>query len=194
MSFGAHMTLSEILRQAIATFRAHKMRTLLTMCGIVWGIASVILLVGLGRGFVADQKRHMETLGKDLVIVWGGRTSSQVGGRAAGREIHLSVDDAYLIRDECYLVKNVSPELRRTVPEVSQFNLANRGVVGMWPSYQEFRSLLISEGRLITEDDEREGRRVLVLGSKAYRQLFPGQPALGATVLVKSVPYSVVGV
>ncbi len=188
------MTLSEILRQAFATFRAHKMRTFLTMFGIVWGIASVILLVGLGLGFGADQKKHMETLGKDLVIMWGGRTSSQVGGRAAGREIQLNVEDAYLIRDECYLVKNVSPELRRTVPEVSQYNLANRGVVGMWPSYQEFRSLLISEGRLITADDEREGRRVLVLGSKAYRQLFPGQPALGATVLVQSVPYLVVGI
>jgi len=188
------MTLSEILRQAVATFRAHKMRTFLTMFGIVWGIASVILLVGLGRGFVVDQKKHMETLGKDLVIVWGGRTSTQVGGRAAGREIHLNVDDAELIRDECYLVKNVSPELRRTIPEVSQHNSANRGVVGMWPSYQEFRSLKISEGRLISDDDEREGRRVLVLGSKAYRQLFPGQPALGATVLVKSVPYTVVGV
>ena len=160
------MTLSEILRQALATFRAHKMRTFLTMFGLVWGIASVILLVGLGRGFVVDQKKHMETLGKDLVIVWGGRTSSQVGGRAAGREIQLNVDDARLIRDECYLVKNVSPELRRTIPEVSQFNSANRGVVGMWPSYQEFRSLKISEGRLITDDDEREGRRVLVLGSK----------------------------
>jgi len=188
------MTLSEIFRQAVATFRAHKLRTFLTMFGLVWGIASVILLVGLGRGFVVDQKKHMETLGKDLVIVWGGRTSTQVGGRAAGREIRLNVDDAELIRDECYLVKNVSPELRRTIPEVSQFNLANRGVVGMWPSYQDFRSLKVSEGRLITEDDEREGRRVLVLGSKAYRQLFPGQPAIGATVLVKSVPYSVVGV
>jgi putative ABC transport system permease protein len=188
------MTLSEILRQALATFRAHKMRTFLTMFGIIWGIASVIILVGLGRGFVVDQKRHMETLGKDLVIVWGGRTSSQVGGRAAGREIHLNVDDADLIRDECYMIKNVSPELRREIPEVSQFNSANRGVVGMWPAYQDFRSLIISEGRLITDDDEREGRRVLVLGSKAYRQLFPGQPAIGATVLVKSVPYSVIGV
>src|SRR6201993_1705594 len=183
------MTLSEIFRQAVATFR-----TFLTMFGLVWGIASVIILVGLGRGFVVDQKKHMETLGKDLVIVWGGRTSTQVGGRAAGREIHLSVDDADLIRDECYLVKNVSPELRRTIPEVSQYNLGSRGVVGMWPSYQDFRSLQISEGRLISDDDEREGRRVLVLGSKAYRQLFPGQPAIGASVLVQSVPYTVVGV
>src|SRR3974377_147426 len=104
------MTLSERRRQAMATFRAHKMRTFLTMFGIVWGIASVILLVGLGRGFVVDQKKHMETLGKDLGIVWGGRTSAQAGGLAAGREITLIIDDARLIREECYLVKTVSPE------------------------------------------------------------------------------------
>jgi len=187
------MNLAELLNQSFATFRAHKMRIFLTMFGIVWGIASVILLVGLGRGFSVDQKRRLQTLGKDLVIVWGGRTSAQVGGRAAGREINLTIDDAHLIRDECYLVKNVSPELRRTIPEVSQFNSASRGVVGMWPSYQDFRSLLIEEGRLITDDDERESRRVVILGSAARQQLFPGQPAVGAAILIKSLPYTVVG-
>ena len=188
------MNLFEILRQTIATFRAHKMRIFLTMFGIVWGISSVILLVGLGRGFSADQKRRMQTLGKDLVIVWAGRTSSQVGGLAAGREITLTIDDARLIRNECYLVKNVSPEMRRSIPEVSQFNSASRGVVGIWPSYQNFRSLLIDEGRLITEDDERDSNRVVILGFAARRQLFPGQPAVGATLLIKSVPYTVIGV
>jgi putative ABC transport system permease protein len=194
MSLGATMSLFEILRQTIATFRAHKMRIFLTMFGIVWGISSVILLVGLGRGFSADQKRRMQTLGKDLVIVWAGRTSSQVGGLAAGREITLTIDDARLIRNECYLVKNVSPEMRRSIPEVSQFNSASRGVVGIWPSYQDFRSLLIDEGRLITEDDERDSNRVVILGFAARRQLFPGQPAIGATLLIKSVPYIVIGV
>jgi putative ABC transport system permease protein len=188
------MTFSEIFRQAFATFRAHKMRTFLTMFGIVWGIASVILLVGLGRGFTVDQKKHMETLGKDLVIVWGGRTSAQAGGLAAGREIKLVIGDARLIRDECYLVKNVSPELQRTVPEVSAFNSANRGVVGVWPAFQDFRSLKLAEGRLLADEDEREGRRVVVLGSAAQQQLFPGQPAVGASVSIKGVPYTVVGV
>jgi putative ABC transport system permease protein len=188
------MSLREIFRQTLATFRAHKMRSFLTMFGIVWGIASVIILVGLGKGFSKDQHDRMKSLGKDLVIVWGGRTSSQVGGRAAGREIQLKIDDAELIRQECYLVRSVSPELRRTVPEVSAFNSANRGVVGMWPSYQEFRSLLLEEGRLITDDDEREARRVVILGSAARQQLFNGQPAVGASVLIKSVPYTVVGV
>jgi len=170
------------------------MRMFLTIFGIVWGIASVILLVGLGRGFSVDQKRHMETLGKDLVIVWGGRTSAQAGGLAAGREISLVADDVRLIRSQCYRVKNVSPELRRGVPEVSSLNSANREVVGMWPSYQGFRSLILEEGRLINDDDEAQANRVVVLGSAARQQLFSGQAAVGATLLVKSVPYTVVGV
>jgi len=188
------MNVIEILRQTLESFRAHKMRMFLTMFGIVWGIASVILLVGLGRGFSVDSKKRMQTLGKDLVIVWGGRTSSQVGGLAAGREVSLTIEDARLVRDECYQVKIVSPELRRSVPEVSQFNSANRGVVGMWPSYQQFRSLLLSEGRLLTDEDEREARRVVILGDAARQQLFSGQPAVGAALSIKGVPYSVIGV
>lgn len=188
------MNFLEIAHQTLATFKAHKMRMFLTMFGIIWGIASVILLVGLGRGFSADQQKRMETLGKDLVIVWGGRTSSQVGGLAAGREISLTVDDARLIRDECYLVRNVSPELRRAVPEVSQFNSANREVVGMWPAFQNFRSLHLSEGRLITEEDESEGRRVVILGDATRKQLFSGKPAIGANLEIKGVPYTVIGI
>jgi putative ABC transport system permease protein len=188
------MNLLEITRQTLATFKAHKMRVFLTMFGIVWGIASVILLVGLGRGFSVDQQKRMESLGKDLVIIWGGRTSSQVGGLAAGREITLTVDDAEIIRDECYLVKNVSPELRRAIPEVSQFNSANREVVGIWPAFQSFRSLALGDGRLITEEDETEARRVVILGDAARKQLFSGKPAIGANLQIKGVPYTVIGV
>jgi putative ABC transport system permease protein len=193
-SLGIAMNFTEILRQTFAMFRAHKMRMFLTMFGIVWGISSVILLVGLGRGFSADNQRRMKTLGKDLVIVWGGRTSAQAGGLAAGREIRLVIDDARMIRSECYLVKTVSPELRRGVPEVSQFNSANREVVGMWPSYQDFRSLTVAEGRPVSEEDESEARRVVVLGDAARKQLFSGQPAVGASILIQRVPYTVIGI
>ena len=188
------MNVRDILKQTWATLRAHKMRSFLTMFGIIWGIASVILLVGLGLGFSKDQKKRMETLGKDLVIIWGGRTSSQVGGLAAGRPITLNIDDARLIRKEAYFVKAVSPELQRTVTEVSQFNSAARQVSGIWPAYQDFRSLIVSQGRLMTEDDETEGRRVVILGWNAARQLFPGQPAVGATVEIARYPYTVIAV
>ena len=188
------MNLVEVVKQTFATLRAHKMRSFLTMFGIVWGIASVILLVGLGLGFQQDQHKRMETLGKDLVIIWGGRTSSQVGGLAAGRPVTLNIDDARLIRKECYLVKAVSPELERSVSQVSQFNSSNRQVSGVWPAYQDFRSLNLSEGRLMTQEDEDQMHRVTVLGSNAAKQLFPGQPAIGATVEMAGYPYTVIGV
>ena len=188
------MNLLDILKQTLATLRAHKMRSFLTMFGIIWGIASVILLVGLGLGFSKDQKKRMETLGKDLVIIWGGRTSSQVGGLSAGRVITLNIEDARLIKKEAYLVRAISPELQRSVTEVSQFNSAARQVSGIWPAYQDFRSLIVSEGRLMIDDDEAEARRVVILGSNAARQLFPGQPAVGATVEIARYPYTVIAV
>jgi putative ABC transport system permease protein len=188
------MNFREITRQTLATLRAHKMRSFLTMFGIVWGIASVIILVGLGLGFSKDQKKRMETLGKDLVIMWGGRTSTQIGGLAAGRKITLTIDDARLIRKECYLVKLVSPELQRSVPEVSPFNSAARQISGVWPAYQGFRSLILSEGRLITDEDEDNANRVVILGWNAARQLYPGQPAVGTTLIIARYPYTVIGV
>ncbi|MGH8458885.1 MAG: ABC transporter permease, partial [Nevskiales bacterium] len=154
------MSLYEVLRQTVATLRAHKLRSFLTMFGIVWGIASVILMVGLGKGFSRDQKERMKSLGTDLVIVWGGRTSAQAGGYAAGREIELQVRDARLIHEECHRVKNVSPELRRAVFQVSEFNSANRPVRGVWPEIQNFRSLRATEGRLMNAEDEQQARRV----------------------------------
>ncbi len=188
------MNLREIARQTLSAMRAHKMRSFLTMFGIIWGITSVVLLVGLGRGFNQDQKRRLRTIGVDLVIVWGGRTSTGAGGYAAGRPIRLKVEDAVAIQRECYLIKTVSPEVIRPVPEVSRFNAANRPVRGVWPQYQEFRSLKPAEGRLMTAEDEADGRRVVVLGDEARQQLFRGQPAIGATLEMAGYPYQVIGV
>jgi putative ABC transport system permease protein len=188
------MNLLEVLRTTFATFRAHKMRSFLTMFGIVWGIASVILLVGLGKGFSRQQKENWKTLGTDLVIMWGGRTSAQTGGLAAGREIPLTIEDARLIKRECYRVKQVSPELTRSLPETSAFNSANVQVTGVWPEYQDFRSLTITEGRRLEPQDEDQERRVVILGYDVRQQLFNGQPAIGASLSIRGVPYTVIGV
>ncbi len=188
------MNLREIARQTLSSMRAHKMRSFLTMFGIIWGITSVVLLVGLGRGFNRDQKRRLRSIGVDLAIVWGGRTSTEAGGYAGGRPIRLNVDDARAIQRECYLIKTVSPELIRPVPEVSAFNSANRPIRGVWPEYQSFRSLTPSEGRLMVAEDEAEARRVVVLGVEARQQLFRGQPAIGATLVIAGYPYQVIGV
>jgi putative ABC transport system permease protein len=188
------MNFRELAGQVFSSMMAHKMRSFLTMFGIIWGIASVILLVGLGIGFNRDQKERMRTIGVDLAIIWGGRTSSQAGGYAAGREIILTIDDAIAIRDDAYLIKTVSPEMIRAVQQVSEFNAANRPVRGVWPSYQTFRSLKASEGRLMSQEDEDQAKRVVVLGVEAARQLFPGKPAVGANLAINGWPYTVIGV
>jgi putative ABC transport system permease protein len=188
------MNLIEIIRQTIASMRAHKLRSFLTMFGIIWGIASVILLVGLGRGFNADQKKRLHSIGVDIMIVWAGRTSFGVGGYAAGRDWHLRIQDAYLVKQQGYLFKNISPELQNSVSEVSTFNAAQRPVRGVWPDYQNFRSLKVEQGRLMTQQDEDEGRRVVILGIESAQQLFAGNPAVGTTVLMAGYPYTVIGV
>lgn len=188
------MNLREIFRQTFTAIRAHRMRSFLTMFGIVWGMVSVILLVGLGLGFGRDQQKRMKTLGTDVVILWGGKTGEQAGGYAAGRDIRLSIHDVYAIQAECYLVRAVSPELRQSLPETSQYNSANRAVRGVWPVYQEFRSLHIGEGRLMSEEDEGEARRVAVLGYEARQQLFSGKPAIDSMLMIKGLPYTVIGV
>jgi putative ABC transport system permease protein len=188
------MNFVEIIRQTVGAMRAHKMRSFLTMFGIIWGIASVIILVGLGRGFNTDQKKRMKTIGVDLVIVWAGRTSAQAGGYAAGRDLHLNIRDAYILKEQAYLFKTISPEVIRPVSEVSQYNAALRPVRGVWPEYQNFRSLEVSQGRLMSKEDERDARRVVVLGVDAAQQLFPGKPAIGSTILMAGYPYEVTGV
>jgi len=188
------MPLLDIFKQTLSALWATKLRSFLTMFGIVWGITSVILLVGLGIGFNLDQKQHMRSIGTDIAILFGGKTGAQAGGYAAGRNIILTIDDAIAIQQRASLVKTVSPELRRSVSEVSQWNAANRPVRGVWPEYQRFRSLTVDQGRLMTAEDENNGARVIVLGADANRQLFPGKPVIGQTLMVAGYPYTVIGV
>src|ERR1700727_590872 len=188
------MPIREILKQTLAALWESKLRSFLTMFGIVWGITSVILLVGLGIGFSVDQKEHLKTIGTDIAIIFGGKTGAQGGGNPAGRDIRLTIGDAIAIQQQANLVKTVSPELRRSVSEVSQWNAASRPVRGVWPEYQRFRSLTVEQGRLMNEQDEANGERVILLGAGANRQLFPGKPVIGQPLMVNGYQYTVIGV
>src|SRR5258708_35642022 len=116
------MPLIEIFKQTLTALWENKLRSFLTMFGIVWGITSVILLVGLGIGFNIDQKQRLRSIGTDIAIFFGGKTGAQAGGYAAGRDIRLTVDDAIAIQPQPSLRKTVSPQLRPTLSGVSQSN------------------------------------------------------------------------
>ena len=188
------MPILEILKQTLSALWETKLRSFLTMFGIIWGITSVILLVGLGIGFGIDQHQRLKTIGTDIGIFFGGKTTMPFGGYAPGRKIVLNIDDAVAISQRASLIKTVSPEIRKTVSEVSQWNASSRAVRGVWPQYQNFRSLKADQGRLMNDDDEEEGRRVVVLGAEANRQLYPGKPAIGKTLSIAGYPYIVIGI
>lgn len=188
------MPIFEIFKQTISALWDTKLRSFLTMFGIIWGISSVILLVGLGIGFSIDQRNHLRSIGTDIAICFGGKTAMPYQGYAAGRNVPLTLGDALAIREGAPLVKHVSPELRRTVSEVSRWNASSRAVRGVWPEYQEFRSLHVDQGRRMSDQDEDTGARVVILGAESNRQLFPGKPAIGETLSIAGYPYTVIGI
>src|ERR1700761_1143419 len=188
------MPFREILKQTPAALGESKVRSFLTMFGILWGITSVILLVGLGIGFSIQQRKQLATIGTDIAIMFGGKTAMPFQGYAAGRDVTLTIDDAIAIQQFAPLIKTVSPEIRKSVNEVSQWNASDRPVRGVWPDYQRFRSLTVEQGRLMTDEDEDDGARVVILGNESENQLFPGKPAIGQTIQIAGYPYTVIGV
>src|ERR1035438_5128752 len=114
--------LNELLRQVSGSLLRNKLRSFLTMAGIAWGIASIVLIVAMGDGFKEGQRNSMKELGQNIVILFGGRTQMQAGGERAGRRIRLNYSDVENMRHECYLLRIVAAELQGSVQATSPFN------------------------------------------------------------------------
>jgi putative ABC transport system permease protein len=189
------MVLSDLIRDVLRTLWAHKLRTFLTMFGIAWGIVSIVLMVAAGEGLRVGQAKVAETLGKDVMIVFHGRTSLQAGGTRAGRLVHWSDDDLPYLAETATDCQYILPELEQdTVRTHSAYNNAAFLVTGSLPAFGYVRTLNPGEGRFYDEDDEREARRVAFLGTDAAKQLFPMGGAVGQTIHLNDFPYVVIGV
>src|SRR6266550_3552945 len=105
--------MKEALVQSLQNLRANKLRSCLTMFGILWGMISVVVLSATGEGFRRGNDKVLRELGRNIGIVWGGRTSLQAGGERAGRQIRLTIEDARAIAAESAMVAVVSPEIER---------------------------------------------------------------------------------
>ncbi len=185
----------ELITGALRTLWEHKVRTGLTMFGISWGIVSFILMNAAGEGLRVGQVRQRENFGKDIMIVFAGRTSLQAGGARAGRPVRWRDTDYLSIRQEASACREVIPEFGRSgMPVRSRYNNGSLMVTGSLPPFASIRSLSIAEGRFYNDEDDAAARRVAFIGSDVRRQLFSGQPAVGETLHIAGVPYTVVGV
>jgi putative ABC transport system permease protein len=183
----------EIVLQAWQALRRNPTRSFLTMLGIVWGIVTVALLIAYGNGFRSILVTGFEAFGKSAVIVWPGQTSEQAGGERAGKSVKFEKEDVEAIRQEASLVKSACLESMRRLAVSYNDTMVNGTVRGVCPEYGDIRHEIPSDGRWISPEDYQERRRVVFLGGKVRRQLFSGRPAVGETILINGVRFTVIG-
>jgi len=187
-------TVADIFGQILRTLWAHKLRSFLTMFGIAWGVGSLLLLVGLGEGFRSGNKRGMSEYGQNIIWMFPSRISALPGSPNPGRHYRLTFDDYHDVRREAPHVLEVTPVLSRTdVRAVSDFASANGEILGVEPQYNGIRYLPLKQGRWLNWLDENQRRNVVVLGDEMTRNLFPGRPALGSSILLNGISFEVVG-
>ncbi|MGO9274278.1 MAG: ABC transporter permease [Terriglobia bacterium] len=184
---------SEVLRQAWDALKRQPTRSFLTMLGVVWGITAVTLLIAYGNSFRGVLVTAFQAFGKGAVICWPQTTSEQAGGQRAGQHVVFEKEDVELIRAQATLVRHACLETVRWLPISYGERLANTAIRGVCPEYGEMRNEVPSLGRWISPEDQLERRRVVFMGSRLREKLFGGRPAVGETVEISGVRFTVVG-
>ncbi len=186
------MLLGEILRVALESVRANKLRSFLTALGIIIGIAAVITMVALGEGAQRDVEQRMRTLGTDVLTV---RAGQDVRGGVDRGDARLTADEARSLVRSARSVAAASPEMQRRLQVVVGDSNASLSVSGVWPSYFDIQRHRIAAGRLFRDSEERGRRRVAVVGAAVPRTLGLDSGSLvGSTVRIAGVPFEVIGV
>jgi putative ABC transport system permease protein len=187
--------LLEIVRQSLATLWAHKLRSFLTMFGIAWGVGSLLLLVGLGEGFRSGQEKQLASLGQNIMFMFPGRIPAVEGSTQSGQLYYFTYADYLAIRDQAKFVGPISPVLNREdIRAVSDYGSTNGQVFGVAADYNQIRNVPIEPGRWFNPQDNAENRRVAVVGWELLKNMFPGRPAVGSTILLNGVRFDVIGV
>ena len=184
------------ITQMLRDVRSQKMRTFLTVFGILWGTASVILLLAFGGGIHARQQRAFRGMGEYIVIVWPGRTSLPYQGLAKNRPLRLREEDAALLQDQVRHMGSISPEYMKwdARARVGRIEKMVR-VTGCWPEFGPMRNIIPQEGsRFFNPEDMAHKRRVIFLGTDLKQDLFGEDEAVGRIVIVNGVPLTVIGV
>jgi putative ABC transport system permease protein len=187
------MPIREIVTEGWNSLVRNRLRSFLTMLGIVWGLVTVILLLGYGQGVGESVLGAFLGIGKNVCIMWGGQTSMQAGGERAGKRVKFKYEDLQYIRDEVPLASAVSAEQ----DDILAFKYNNRVVSVQSKAiqfpYGRMRRLEVEEGRYFEEADFTEHRRVLIIGSHAAKKVFGTMPPVGQQVTANGQTFTIIG-
>jgi len=184
----------DILRESWNAMKYNRRRTALTMLGMAWGIATVVLLLAYGNGFGEACANIFASFGTKTMILVPGRTSMQAGGEKAGDRLRFTLDDVDLLRANVPQITRITPEAYKdgTIQyENREFNFT---VIGDYPVVSSIKVLEVAEGRFYNAEDMMQRGRVAVLGSEAREKLFSGRNALGEHIRVNGISLEVIGI
>lgn len=184
----------DLLQEAYGAMRHNRRRTALTMLGMAWGIATVVMLLAYGDGFGRACANIFANFGTKLVIVAPGRTSMQAGGQKAGVLVRFTQEDVETLTTNLPQITHITPEVSKQVSVQYDTRIFTWGVTGNYPNVYEVRALKLAQGRFYNPEDEIQRARVAVIGSEAKEKLFSGRNALGEHIRVNGLSFEVVGV
>ncbi|HEY4053018.1 MAG TPA: ABC transporter permease [Terriglobales bacterium] len=187
--------LNDLLREAYTAMRHNRRRTALTMLGMAWGIATVVMLLAYGNGFGQACANIFANFGTKLVIVVPGKTSMQAGGQKAGVPVRFTQEDVETLTTNLPQISRITPEVSKQATTVQYDTRAfTWPVTGNDPNVLDVRSLKVDQGRFYNLEDQIQRARVAVIGSEAKEKLFSGRNAVGEHIRLDGLSFEVVGV
>ncbi len=186
--------LKDVFGQAMEAMRHNLRRTAITVLGMAWGIATVVLLLAYGAGFGRAFETIFAQFGTNEIGVFPGTTSEQAGGSKAGVKVRLQMDDVERIQETVPGVIHVAPVVWKNVPVQNDLHTYTWEVDGIAPELMAIQNMTVNEGRALTAADMQQRAHVAVIGSEAKTKLFSGGFPLGQTIRVNGISFEVVGV
>jgi len=184
----------DLLQESYDAMRYNRRRTALTMLGMAWGIATVVMLLAYGDGFGIAIANIFANFGTKLMIVVPGRASMQAGGQKAGAETRLTLDDVDLLTTNIPQITHITPSCNKDATVQYDTRSYTMSVNGEYPNTFAVRALALAQGRFYNAQDQLQRARVTVIGSEAKEKLFSGRNALGEHIRVDGISFEVVGV
>lgn len=186
--------LKDILSQAWEAMIYNRRRTAITMIGMAWGIATVVLLLAYGAGFSRAIENIFANWGTNLVGFFPGRTSQQAGGDKAGVKVRFTLDDVDRVENSVPGILHISPEAELPVTVQNELHTYSWTVMGVRPIFQDIWKLDVDQGRFFNGAEDQQRAHVCVIGSEAKTKLFSGEWAIGQSIRLNGVNCTVIGV
>jgi putative ABC transport system permease protein len=188
------MNLREIILQSLESLNRNRVRSILTMLGIVWGLVTVVLLLSYGRAVGDAAYEGFTGIGNNVIMAWGGQTSMQAGGERSGQKVKFIDGDMEAIRDALPFLSAVSRETDDGFSVKYGPKIVNISAKAIDLAYGRMRRLDIDQGRFFEPADFTDNRQVIIFGPHAAEKLFNGYPPVGEVVYVEGQPFTVIGV